>query len=195
MTSAWSGLVLWMFFATSVTAGTASIVSSASLVTKVYFPREALPLAATGSAMLDLGIGLLTVVALIAIGGAEVTRYSLLVLLPVAMLVCWTAAVSVFLGAVAVFARDTLHLVQLVVRVGIFATPVFYGAEVLPSSLAWLEVINPVAVAIEAFRSLALCGVAPDWRLLLAHGVAASCALVGSVLYVRSVESRISDLV
>lgn len=195
VTSAWSGLVLWMFFATSVTAGSASIVSSASLVTKVYFPREALPLAATGSAMLDLGIGLLTVVALIVIGGSGLTLYSPAAVLPVLMLVCWTAALSVFLGAVSVFAHDTLHLVQLVVRVGIFVTPVFYGAEMLPSGLAWLEVVNPVAVSIEAFRSFALCGRAPDWRLLLVHTAASVCALVGSVLYVRSVESRIADLV
>lgn len=195
VTSAWSGLVLWMFFATSVTTGVTSVVSSPSLITKVYFPREALPLASTASAMLDLGIGLVTVVALMLLGGDEFTLSSLAALLPILMLICWTAAFAVFLSAVAVFVRDAVHLVQLLVRVGIFVTPVFYGVDVLPSGLAWLGTVNPVAVAIESFRSFALCGTAPNMSLLLAQTAAAMCALVGSVLFVRRAEPRIADLV
>lgn len=195
LTSAWSGLVMWMFFATAVTAGVASIVSSPSLVTKVYFPREALPLAATGSAMVDLGVGLLTVVALILLGGGGVSIYSPAAILPIVTLILWTSAAATFFSAVAVFARDTLHVVQLVVRVGIFITPVFYSAEVLPSGLRWLESANPVAVSIESFRSFALCGSPPDWTPLLVHTLIGLGALVGSVLYVRAVEPRIVDYI
>lgn len=195
LVSAWSGLVLWSFFATSISTSTTSIITSASLITKVAFPREALPLAAMGSAMVDLGIGLLTVGILLFLGGVGFSAYTLLAVLPILMLVLWTAALSVFLGAIAVFARDVVHLAQLVVRVGIFATPVFYEEQLLPDALAWFYTANPVAVAIEGFRTAALCGQSPQYDLLAVQSAVAICLLTASLLYMRRVEARLADYV
>lgn len=195
LVSAWSGVVLWTFFATSIISSTSSIISSASVVTKVYFPREALPLAATGSAMVDLAIGLVTIVPLLILGGVGFFASTPLAIFPIIMLVIWTAALSVFLAALAVFARDIVHGVQLLIRIGIFATPVFYEEQFLPDSLSWLRIANPVAVAIEGFRTCVLCGRLPDYRALLIHTMIALALLVVSMFYMRSIESRISDAI
>ena len=195
LVSAWSGLVLWVFFATSVTAAVTSIISSSQTVTKVYFPREALPLAATGSALLDLAIGLLTVLVLLVLSGVGFSFHTVLAVLPLLMLVLWTAALAVFLAAFAAFARDVVHVVQLVTRVGIFAVPVFYEQRLLPDVLDWMNVVNPVTVAIEGFRACVICGRSPALGLLAIHVGLAVCLLVASLLYMRRVEARISDLV
>lgn len=191
--SAWSGLVLWVFVATSLTTSVVSIISAPSLVTKVYFPREVLPLAATVSAMIDLAVGLLTVVVLLLLSGVGLSAYSALAVLPVAMLMIWAAALGVLSGALAVFARDMVHVVQLVTRVGIFAVPVFYDERILPDPLGRLVSANPVTVAIVAFRSAVLCGQPPELEPLAIHASLGVCLLVASILYVRHIESRIAD--
>lgn len=195
VTFAWSGLVLWTFFATSLTAGVSAIVSSAPLVTKIYFPREALPVAAVGSASVDLGIGLVTVLLLIYLGGDRLTISSTAAVLPIFVLVCWSSALAILLSALAVFVRDTVHLVHLVVRVGIFVTPVFYSADTLPPGLRWIEIINPAAVAIEAFRASALCGSPSHSSLLIIHSLAGLVLVGGSIMLMRRLEPRIADLV
>lgn len=194
LVSAWSGLVLWVFFASSLTASVTSIVSASPLVTKVYFPREVLPLAATGSAIVELLLGLLTVLILLVIGGIEVSASAALAVLPVFMLVLWAAALGVFLAAFAAFARDIVHAVFLLTRVGIFAVPVFYEERILPPVLNGAAGANPVAVAIESFREAALCGRPPALMPLAIHTVIAACLLFLSSLYMRRVEARITDL-
>lgn len=194
LVSAWSGLVLWTFFSVALTAAVTSILSSANLVGKIYFPRESLPLAAAGSALVDLAVGMVTVVILIVLGGVGLSWYTLLALIPVAILVVWTAAISVFVSVAAVFLRDVVQVVYLVVRIGIFATPVFYESSQMPDFLARTEPLNPVAVAIESVRTSALCGKALDFGLLGWHLAAAIGSFLAAVLYTRSVEARAIDL-
>jgi ABC-type polysaccharide/polyol phosphate export permease len=115
--------------------------------------------------------------------------------LPVLVLVVWTAAVSVFAAVVAAFVRDVPHFVQVALRVGFFGTPVMYEAGFLPSQLAWTAKVNPVAVAITGVRQSLLCSTWPDFPLLAIHLLTGLALLLGAVLYTRSVESRITDVV
>ena len=84
---------------------------------------------------------------------------------------------------------------QLVVRVGFFATPVMYDADTLPAAFAWTAWVSPVAVSIEAFRDAVLRGEVPNLPLLAIHLVIGSVLLVAAVLYTRSVESRVTDFI
>lgn len=192
---AWSGLVLWTFFATSLGTSVSSLISSRDLVTKVNFPKEALPLSMVGASLADLAIGLVTVFLLAAAQGITPTWTVLLFALPLVVLVIWSAAVGVFVAVFAAFVRDVPHVVQLVIRVGFFATPVMYDAETLPPAFAWTAVVSPVAVSIEAFRDAVLRGDVPDLPLLALHLLIGSTLLVAAVLYTRSVESRVTDFI
>lgn len=194
LTSAWAGLVVWMFFATSVGGAVSSLVASSDLITKVYLPKEAIPLSITVAAIADLAIGMATLLVLMAIQGVPITMWGLAALLPLAVIVVWSAAISVIVAVLATFVRDTIHAVHLAIRVGFFATPVMYEAGILPASLRWTELVNPAAVAIQGLRATLLCGAAPGWKLLLAHLGAASLVLVGSLAYTRQVESRVVDV-
>jgi len=195
LSMAWSGLVLWTFFASALGGAAVSLIYSADLITKVYFPKEAIPLSIVGASLVDLGIGLATLVVLVPAQGTPVSWTMLLTPLPVLLLVLWAAGLSVLAGVVAAFVRDVPHLVQLFIRVGFFATPVMYDAESLPKALRWTAVVSPVAVAIEGFRDALLRGRVPDLSLLGIHLVVAGLLLLGAVSYTRSVESRLTDVV
>lgn len=195
LSSAWIGLVLWTVFATGLGNSVSSLVSSSDLITKVYFPREAVPLAVVGSTMVDLLAGVSSMVVLVVVQGVTLRPMALLALLPILVLVVWTAAASVLFSVLAVFARDLVHGVHLVLRVGFFGTPVMYESYLLPRGLGWTANVNPVAVAIEGVRDSVLCDGAPKVPLLLLHlGVGLAVLAIG-IVYTRSIESRLVDLV
>lgn len=192
---AWVGLVLWTFFAQGVSSATNSMLDSAELLTKIYFPREALPLANVGVTLIDLGLGAVTVVALALAQGITPSITAVAAIPAVLLLVLWTAAISVFAAALTVFVRDTIHAVNLALRAGFFATPVMYDVSFFPEWLRWLGTVNPVAVAITATRDAVLCGRWPDWEVMALQGLAGAALLVGSVLFVRRVEATMVDVI
>lgn len=111
------------------------------------------------------------------------------------VVVVWTAALSVWAGVMAAFVRDVVHLVQLALRVGFFATPVMYEATFLPEQLAWTANVNPLAVGITGLRQSLLCNTWPGVELQSLQFVAGGVVLFGGILYTSSVESRIADVV
>jgi ABC-type polysaccharide/polyol phosphate export permease len=195
LSMAWSGLVLWTFFSGALGSSAVSLIYSADLITKVYFPKEAIPLSMVGASMVDLGIGLLTVVIIMPIQGLIPTWTAIFGLLPLLVLISWAAALSVFVAVLAAFIRDVPHAVQLIIRVGFFITPVMYDAESLPPSLRWTAVASPVAASIDGFREAVLRGNVPDLPVLLAHLVVGVSLFVASVSYTRAVEARLTDVV
>jgi lipopolysaccharide transport system permease protein len=195
VSSAWTGLVLWTYFSTAVGTAVASMISSSDLITKMYFPREAVPLSMAGASLVDLGVGLVTVFAVLLVQGVPLRITMLAAALPIAMLIVWTAALCVLFAALAPFARDLIHAVNLGLRVGFFATPVMYDAKFLPAAVEWSVKANPVAVAIDQTRSSLLCGQWPVVVPLVEHSAIGFALLVGGVLYTRAVESRLADVV
>jgi len=195
LSSAWSGLVIWTFFATAVGTAAVSLITSANLITKIYFPRETLPLAMVGASLVDMAIGLATVIVLFLVQGVDLGVTTIAVVLPLAVAVVWAAAISVFVGVLAAFIRDVPHAVQLLLRVGFFATPVMYDTAFIPAALAWTASVNPLAASITGFRDASLCGIWPDAAVLVPQLLVGIGVFVLAVLYTRSVESRAADVV
>lgn len=195
VSSAWIGVVLWTFAATSVGSAVTSLVGSADLITKLYFPREALPVSMVGAAGVDLGIGVATIFPLLLIQGVRPSLSWIAFVLPLGVLVVWVLAAAIVVAVVAPFVRDLVHGVHLLLRVGFFAVPVMYEVPFLPDALRWTARANPLAVAITESRAALLCAEWPDLALLGAHGALGVLALAGAVLYTASVESRIADVV
>lgn len=179
--SAWLGLVLWTTFATGVGGSVSSLVTAAPLITKVYLPKEALPLAQVGSAAVEGAVGMVLLFVLLAVQGSAFGWAALWLIPAVVVLLTWTCAIGVFLASMAVFARDLVHATSLALRVGFFASPVMYESNHLPAAFAWTATYNPVAVCIDAARAGLLCGERPDARLLAIHGVVAVFVLVASL--------------
>lgn len=193
LSSAWTGLVVWTFFSGAFGMATSSLINAAPLTSKIYFPREAIPLADVGVNGLDFAISFFTIFIVAGLQGITPSITVVGAIPVILLLVVWTCAVSIFASALAVFIRDLTQAVQLFLRAGFFATPVMYEASFL-GSLSWLAVINPVAVAIDGLRRSLLCGLWPNWSLTAIHLAIGSVLLVASLLYMRKIEQRLADV-
>ena len=189
------GMVVWNFFSGALSGAVGSLVQSTDLITKLYFPRESLPMAAVTAVMPDLIIGALIVIPVALIQGVHLRPIALLAVVPAAMIVLWAAALGIVLGVLAAFYRDTIYGVSLALRLGFFASPVVYEAAQIPEPFQWTVRLNPVAVAITEIRNVVLCGTGLSPRLLTAHLAASVIALIAAVSMTRAVESRVADII
>jgi lipopolysaccharide transport system permease protein len=171
-----------------------SLVGSANLITKVYFPRLAIPLAATLGGLLDLGIGLVVLAGVMALYG--VAPGPAVLLLPLVVLLAVAAAVGVglWLSALNVQYRDVRFAVPFLIQFWLFATPVVYPSSLLPGAWRPVAGINPMAGVVELFRWAAL-GPPPSVPLVIASCVVIAVVLVTGVLFFRRVEERFADVI
>ena len=187
------GLVPWRYFASAM-SGTSAITDSLGLISKVYFPREVVPLVRVVTAGVDFAIGLVLLVLVCWLQGHPPSVY--LVALPVVLLllVAFTTAVTVVTTVLSVFVRDLSHAMPLLLQAGFFATPIMYPASQIPSSLMFLVNANPMSVVATCMRDIFLAGSWPNWGLLGLQLAIWLPAVVGSLAYSRSVEHRMVDL-
>lgn len=162
----------WAFFAAAVSAATASLTASAPLLTKIYFPREALPLAAVLAHVVDLAAGSLTVAVLLALAGTAPSAALLWVPALLALLVALVVALGLVLSCLNLFFRDVKYIVQLVLSFGIFFTPVFFDLGMLTPQTARVVMANPVAPILEGLRLAVVEGHALLTPLALPGGAA-----------------------
>ena len=142
----------WSFFVGALAFGTASIPANIALVTKVYFPRELLPVSALLTQVVDTAIGAAALVVLLPLFGVRATSGLLWVVPLVLLLVLVTLGVSLLASCANVFFRDARHVVQLVISFGIFFTPVFFDASSMGPRGARLLMLNPLAPILEGLR-------------------------------------------
>lgn len=191
-----AALVPWTFFASSLTSGVPSIVSSGQTLTRLPFPRAALPVGVLGISMIDLSIATsIFVVMAYTIGdGLPLTALWFPVLLMLELVL--VLGVVLMGSAVNVFARDVKLAVPLGVQLWMFLTPVLYPLSEAPESLRFFYLANPMTGLVESFRTILIPpGDIPDLSLLLpAIGGSIALLLLGS-WYFSAVESRFADVV
>jgi ABC-type polysaccharide/polyol phosphate export permease len=184
---AYLGLLPWTFFSTSVSLGGQSLVANNQLVNKVYCPREVFPLASMGVAAADGLLATLVLGLLFAVTGFAPKATAVWLPLLLVVQVAFTFGVTLVISAVLVFLRDLRHLLPIILQLGLFATPVAYGMNVVAPSLQVVySAANPLAPVIDGYRRTILYGQAPDWHLL-GPGAATAVALlaVGYAVFKR----------
>jgi lipopolysaccharide transport system permease protein len=149
---AYSALVPWTLFASSLTGASNSLVDAANLVSKVYFPRLILPIAAASSYLLDFLIAFALLVAMMFFYGIRPT--TAIVWIPVLTAFAFLAAnsVGILFAAVNVRYRDVKYAVPFIAQLWLFATPVAYPASIVPERFRVLVGLNPMAGVVEGFR-------------------------------------------
>lgn len=152
-----SGLLVWNFFSTALGSGTGSITGNAQLVQKVWFPREILPLAAIGAAMVHFFLQAIVLVAALGIfRRAPSTEYLLALPLAFVVLILLAAALAIALSAINVYLRDTEHLLELALLAWFWLSCVVYPyrqvAERLGPAREWMASLNPVIPIVVTFQ-------------------------------------------
>lgn len=168
----------WAFFAGAVRFATLSLVSNSSLVTKIYFPREILPLSSVLSALFDFIVAAAFLAILAAFVPSLLSIHLLWVPVIFAVLFLITLACSVLLACANLFFRDVKYLVEVIITFGVILTPVFYSAHML-GKWAPLILANPVSAVLESLNDVVVMHRAPDMFWL---GCAALCGVLGTFL-------------
>jgi lipopolysaccharide transport system permease protein len=167
-----AGLVPWTFFSTALTSSADSLIRDASMVRKVYFPREILPLSAVAAALADLPAAILVLLGLDLATGGRPSLTWLLIPLPIFLLLLTAASLGLIMSALNVYYRDIRHALPFLLQIIMFSSPVIYSLEIIPASWrAVYQAVNPIAAAIEDLRRLVLHDTWPDpwvnaWALL-----------------------------
>jgi lipopolysaccharide transport system permease protein len=187
-------LVPWTYFANALSNAGNSLVGSANLISKVYFPRLIVPGASVLVGALDFGIAFLVLLGMMLYYGIAPSWGILLV--PVLFLLTMGTALGVgtWLSALNVEYRDVRYIIPFMIQLWMFATPIVYPLSLVPERYRLLVALNPMAGIIEGYRA-ALLGRPFQWGSLAESVVLCLVMLLAGAFYFRSVEKTFADVI
>lgn len=189
------GLLPWQLFAYALTESGNSLVANRALVTKVYFPRLIIPLAAVLAGVLDFAIAFAVMILLMLVYGIFPTSPALLALPALVVFALVTAlAVGVWLSALNVEYRDVRYTIPFLTQIWFFATPIAYSSSLLPESVRAIYGLNPMAGVVDGFR-WALLGAPAPGPLLWVSVATVVVILFTGLLYFRRMERTFADVI
>ena len=189
-----SALVLWTYFSNALTDGVNSLISNINMLTKIYFPRMLMPMSAVAARLVDFGIGLVILGALMAWYRIVPTWYTVLLPVFVAIMVLTASGLSMWLTALAVQYRDVKHAMNFVVQLLMYAAPVVYPTSLIPKKYQLIYSLNPMVGVIEGFRAALLGTRAMPWEFLAVGAVSSLAIACLGMLYFRRRERLFADV-
>jgi len=190
-----TALLPWQLFATALQRSSISLVGNANLITKIYFPRIAVPLATIFAALIDFSVSFIVLLGVMAYYGVWPGLNILWLPLFVLLTLLTSLAVGLWLSALNVQYRDIQHMVPFLVQVWMYASPIVYPIETIPAGL-WrsLYSLNPMVGVIQGFRWSLIGGDRPDITMLISVGVVL-VLLISGLYYFRRMEKTFADIV
>lgn len=192
---AFTALVPWGFFSTSLTQSSNSLVGNANLIKKVYFPRLVVPLSCSASALVDMGIAFLVLLGFMA-GYRVVPTWNMIWLPALVLLALVTSlGVGLWLSALSVRYRDVRYVVPFLMQFWLLATPIAYPSSLLGDPWRALYGLNPMAGVVEGFRWALLGSGSAPGPIVGVSSLAAVLLLLSGALYFRRMEATFADVV
>jgi lipopolysaccharide transport system permease protein len=190
-----SGLVAWNYFSGALSRCGTSMVSSANLLTKIYFPRLVVPISAVLGGLVDLAISF--VVLLIIMAGYHIAPQWEIIFIPFFTLLAVAAALSfgLWFSALNVLYRDVGYVIPFVIQLGMFFSPVIYPISKIPAGVARIIVaLNPMTGVIAGYRWALLGQPFPGWYLWISVGIVV-VVMVSGLIYFKRTERVFADVV
>jgi lipopolysaccharide transport system permease protein len=188
-------LIPWQLFANALSEASNSLIGNQNLITKVYFARLVIPIAAVLSGLVDFLIAFAILICMMFYYGI-VPGWPILVLPGFILLAVLTAlAVGLWLSALNVQYRDVRYTMNFLIQFWLFATPVAYSSSIVPEKWRPLYGLNPMAGVVEGFRWAVLGKAQPPSAMLFVSIAVVSALLVGGLYYFRRMEQEFADIV
>ncbi|MCD7811782.1 MAG: ABC transporter permease [Ruminococcus sp.] len=162
------GLIPWIFFSSSITGGSSSIVAQKDLVKKIYFPRQVIPISYVTSCFVNMLLCFVVIFIVIIISGIGVNPVALLCL-PIIMIVEYILALGMALlaSAITVYFRDLEHILGILTMAWMYMTPIMYDKSIVPEELLPVFNLNPMTHVIECYRAVLYYKKVPELESLL----------------------------
>lgn len=192
---AFAALVPWTFFANGLNQSSNSLVGSAHLITKVYFPRLIVPLASVFSSIVDFLVAFVVLLGMMFFYGIVPTLNVLWLPLFLLLALVTALGVGLWLSALNVQYRDVRYLVGFVTQIWLFATPIAYPSSMLPEPWRTVYGLNPMAGVVEGFRWALLGTNTAPGPIIAVSTSAAIVILVTGAFYFRRMERTFADIV
>ena len=191
----YSAVVPWTLLTTSVTDMAMSLVQNMNLVGKIYFPREALPIATLLARLADFAISFLLLIVLVIVYRIPVSVPGLL-FLPLIFLIQLALILGLGIGSAAlnVFYRDVDPFLKLIIQVWFYASPILYPVSLVPEQWRWMYYLNPMAGILAAYRDVLIYNQLPGDYLLPAAGISLLIFFLGYWFFKR-VEYQFADII
>jgi lipopolysaccharide transport system permease protein len=191
----YTALLPWTYFATAMQSATNVVVEQQRVITKIYFPRVVLPIAAVLAGLLDFAISFAVLLALMAYYRMAPTGAVIWLPLFTLLAVFTALGVGLWLSALNALYRDVRYVVPFLVQFWLFASPVAYPSSLVPEKWRWLYGLNPMAGVIEGFRWALTGHGQPPGILLAASSVAVVLLVLTGLVYYHAMEGTIADVV
>jgi len=190
-----TALLPWQLFSTALQRSSVSLVGNANLITKIYFPRLAIPLSSVLAALVDFGVSFV-VLLFVMIYYQYWPGWNIFWLLPIVLLSLVTAlSVGLWLSALNVQYRDIQHMVPFLIQIWMYASPIVYPIETIPEGI-WRSLygLNPMVGVIQGFRWVLLGAKPPDVTMLISV-IVVIVLLISGLYYFRRMEKTFADIV
>ena len=190
------GILIFNSFSRTLSSCTACLVSNASLIQQVYFPREIFPTAIAGFRFISLILSMTIVIPYMIFEGIQPTMTILLLPLAMVSAILLAQGIGMMTASIQVRIRDTKQVVDLILRAAFFLSGVFFGAEHIPPEYLDIFLLNPVAVYIEMARAAILGDMALlTWiQIIRALGISVLAFLLGSIIFLKSERKAVKFL-
>jgi len=190
-----AGLVPWTFFSSALAASSRSVVSSSQVVSKVYFPRLIIPVAAAAAFLVDLALAFVFLLVVEPFWGIYPT-WRLIFVAPLSVFALLTVlCLGIWLAALNVRYRDIVYTVPFMIQALMFASPIGYPSTIIPANLRALYGLNPLAGLIEGFRWATTNSSTHPWsEVAVSFGVTIVLLVLGLVYFGRS-ETSFADII
>ncbi len=178
-------LIPWIFFSSSVTGGSSSIVAQKDLIKKIYFPREVIPISYVTSCFVNMLLCFIVIFFVIIVSGSGINPVAILTL-PVIMIVEYVLALGMAMlaSAITVYFRDLEHILGIFMMAWMYMTPIMYDKQIVPKRLMPIFNLNPMTHVIECYRNVLYYKTMPDLNSLLSSCILGIFFLaLGSIVF------------
>jgi lipopolysaccharide transport system permease protein len=189
-----TGTIPWLYFSTAVTESSASVVGNSSLVSKIYFPRLLIPVTSLLVAAIDFGIGLAFFAFYLLTVGWPVEAPIFYLPLFLILLFSVTFGIGVWVSALSVRYRDVKLLVPFLVQFALYASPVGFASNAVPSGWKPFLAINPMVGVLDGIR-WTVCGLSPYWPAVIWSASFSIVTMITGVIYFRHLEKVFADII
>ena len=161
------GIIPWPFFTTVISQGIITIRMNSGIIKKVYFPREILPISVAASGFVNFLISCIIILLFCIFGGVGISWH--LILLPLIAMIQFIFSLGLIfaLSAINIYIKDTEYIIQFVINMLFYATPILYSETLFPENIRWILYLNPMTEIVNAYRDIFMYHQIPEFNGIL----------------------------